>query len=86
MDSFPGHQWADPDPSTLTKLMKHLSEYPEEGKAKGQRARKDAVEKWSNVALSQDVFARQLERLAGRSSENVGDAGRKKTQTHGHEL
>ncbi|CAJ1900748.1 unnamed protein product [Cylindrotheca closterium] len=71
LDSFPGHKWADPDPAILTKLMKHLSENPNEGKVKGQRARKDAVEKWSNLALSRDV-ARELQRLAGRSSDNVG--------------
>lgn len=76
LDSFPGHKWADPDPVVLTEFMKHLSENPEEGKVKGQRARKDAVEKWSNLALSRDV-ARELQRLAGRSSDNVGDNGTK---------
>jgi hypothetical protein len=54
--------------------MKHLSGNPDEGKAKGAAARKDAVEKWSNLALSRDV-ARELQRLAGRSSEYVGGGG-----------
>ncbi|KAL3944384.1 MAG: hypothetical protein SGBAC_001548 [Bacillariaceae sp.] len=79
LDSFPGHKWADPDPVVLTEFMKHLSENPEEGKVKGQRARKDAVEKWSNLALSRDV-ARELQRLAGRSSDKVGDNGAKEKQ------
>mmetsp|Transcript_36395 Transcript_36395/g.88151 ORF Transcript_36395/g.88151 Transcript_36395/m.88151 type:complete len:262 (+) Transcript_36395:825-1610(+) len=87
LDSFPGHKWADPDPVVLTEFMKHLSENPAQGKVKGQRARKDAVEKWSNLALSRDV-ARELQRLAGRSSDNVGDgagAGAKKEKCRSSE-
>ena len=86
MDSFPGHKWADPDPAVLTTLMKHLVQNPMEAKAKGKRARRDAVEKWSNLALSRDV-ARELQRLVGRSTDIVGDSGGGgEEETHGDEL
>jgi hypothetical protein len=64
LNSFPGHKWADPDPDELVRFFKHLKENPNEAERKGNQARRDIVEKWSNDAISR-VVARHLERLSG---------------------
>jgi len=62
LESFPEHKWADPDPEELERLMKYLKEHQNEAKQKGEQARRDVAQKWSNNVLSQ-VVAGHLERL-----------------------
>jgi glycosyltransferase involved in cell wall biosynthesis len=40
-------QWAQPDLDHLAQVMRHVVRHPAEARAKGARARRDAVRKWS---------------------------------------
>lgn len=68
---YKGFQWADPDPSHLAFLLKHVYENQEEAEQKGKQAAKDVVAKWSVDNCTQRIIARlekiEEERKAGKT-------------------
>ena len=54
--NLPGHNWAEPDVDHLRKLMRRLVMRPEEGRAKGKRARELMLERFSPDVLAMDVL------------------------------
>ena len=69
LESFPGHKFADPDPEELERLMKYLQENQNEAKQKGEQARRDVAQKWSNIVVAQ-LVAGHLERLSKTDPPN----------------
>ncbi|KAK1948386.1 Ubiquitin conjugating enzyme E2 B [Phytophthora citrophthora] len=65
--AFRGHMWADPSVRHLKELLIRIKEHPEEAIAKGKRARKDMVEKYSPEIIGEIVLGhitRILEHVA----------------------
>jgi glycosyltransferase involved in cell wall biosynthesis len=68
-----GHRWAQPSVKHLRKLMRHVVEHPQEAKAKGKRARKDIVAKYSQENVAEIVLER-LQAIENKLSAHKTDS------------
>ena len=59
-------EWARPDLNHLARLMRHVVQHPEEARAKGMVARRDAVERWSWDNAARIAIGHVRELLAER--------------------
>lgn len=55
---YKGFQWADPDPSHLSHLLRHVYENPDEAREKGAVAAENVREKWSVDACVSRIVTR----------------------------
>jgi glycosyltransferase involved in cell wall biosynthesis len=53
---FEGHRWAQPSVAHLRHLMRYLYTHPDEGIAKGKRAREDMINLYSEGAMGEKVM------------------------------
>lgn len=58
---YAGHCWAEPSCEELQRLLRHLVEHPEEGRAKGQAAQAHVTTHFSRAAVTPQLVA-ELER------------------------
>ncbi|KAI3809280.1 hypothetical protein L1987_25251 [Smallanthus sonchifolius] len=57
---FKGHLWAEPSVDRLRFLMRHVMDNPVEAKSKGEKARKDMVDKFSPEIVA-DIVSGQIQ-------------------------
>lgn len=89
---LPGHSWAEPSVSHLRELMRHLVTHPEEGRARGRKARERMVSEFGLEALASKVGA-ELLRISksgyGHSARQTREGRRSRSfakgHAHGHE-
>ncbi len=71
---YRGQRWAQPSVEHLTELMRHVYDHPDAARAKGRRARRDMVEKWTwdhaaRLALQRlEAISNQLSVISDQSS------------------
>ena len=66
---YEGFKWAEPDTGHLKQLLRHVYEHKEEAAAKGERAARDAREKWSLEMCEKHIH----HRLGEIQSERVSN-------------
>jgi glycosyltransferase involved in cell wall biosynthesis len=84
--TYKGHRWAEPDCTHLRRLMRHVVEHPEEGKAVGQAAREHISANFSRDALG-PIMVRELARVMeehglSSSSSDVSSLNIKEIEFH----
>ncbi|KAF5799094.1 putative mannosylfructose-phosphate synthase [Helianthus annuus] len=62
---FKGHLWAEPSVDKLRFLMRHVMDNREEGKRKGEKARKDMLDKFSPEIVAR-IVSDQIQRVLDR--------------------
>lgn len=68
---YEGFKWAEPDIGHLKRLLRTVYEEPEMARAKGERAARDAKEKWS-LELCGKRIRERLEEIAGERRLKTG--------------
>ncbi|KAJ9540780.1 hypothetical protein OSB04_027286 [Centaurea solstitialis] len=59
---FKGHLWAEPSVDKLRLLMRHVMNNPEEAKSKGEKARKDMIDKFSPEIVA-NIVSDQIQQI-----------------------
>ncbi|WP_170920420.1 glycosyltransferase [Desulfacinum hydrothermale] len=74
IDFYRGHYWAAPSLDSLKTLMRRVYDYPHEARRKGERARRDVVEKWRWESAAQKALDRLeaiTHKLKARNSDSA---------------
>lgn len=72
---YQGQKWASPSAEHLREILRRAADHPEERRAKGDRARRDMVEKWDWRKIAPLAETRLREILAGVPAERSALAG-----------
>jgi GT2 family glycosyltransferase len=74
---YTGFRWAEPSPSDLRRLMRHVYRNPGEARARGERASADVLSKWTWDHAASKIIARlddiQTSIRSGRKFQSVPD-------------
>lgn len=73
----PDHHWADPDVEEAAHWMRHVYEHPEEARQRGERARRDILERHSPAArvhFLSERLARAVAILLDRDQDSAAGA------------